>query len=90
MKFEWDSAKSESNRKKHDIDFHTAKGLWRDERLVEIYAPHPVENRGIVIGKLQGKLWTAIYTVRGDAVRIISVRRSRRKEVELYEKEKNG
>jgi len=90
MKFEWDSAKSESNRKKHGIDFHAAKELWRDEHLIEIHAPYPVENRGIIIGQIHGRIWTAIYTMRGGAVRIISVRRSRKKEVELYEKEKNG
>ncbi len=90
MKFEWDPAKSESNRKKHAIDFQTAKGLWQDKLRIEIYSLHPVENRGIVIGHLHGKLWTAVYTMRGDAIRIISVRRSRGKEVELYEKEKTG
>ncbi len=90
MKFEWDAAKSKSNRKKHGIDFNTALGLWRDERLIQINAPHPIENRGVIIGQIHGKLWTAIYTMRGDAVRIISVRRSRKKEVKLYEKDKNG
>jgi uncharacterized DUF497 family protein len=90
MKFEWDPAKSKLNRTKHGIDFQTAKGLWRDELLIEIYAPHPVENRGIVIGRLHGKPWTAVYTMRGNVTRIISVRRSRKKEVELYEKEKAG
>jgi len=90
MKFEWDAAKSDSNREKHGINFQAAKGLWHDEFRIEIYAPHPVENRWIIIGKLHEKLWTAIYTMRGDAVRIISARRSREKEIELYEKEKAG
>ena len=44
-----------------------------------------VEDRWILIGKKDGKLWTAIYTLRGDAIRIISVRRSREKEADLYE-----
>ena len=90
MKFEWNTAKSESNRRKHSIDFQTAKGLWQDELRIEIKAPHPVENRSVVIGQLHGKLWTAVFTMRSDAVRIISVRRSREKEVELYEKAKAG
>jgi uncharacterized DUF497 family protein len=90
MKFEWDVAKNSVNRVKHGIDFETAKGLWLDDNRIEIQAPHPVENRYIIIGKLQGKLWTAIYTKRGDAVRIISVRRSRKKEAMLYEKENAG
>jgi len=90
MRFEWDVAKNNVNRVKHGIDFETAKGLWLDKNRIEIQTPHPIENRHIIIGELQGKLWTAIYTVRGDAVRIISVRRSRKKEARLYEKENTG
>lgn len=89
MKFEWDNNKSVSNREKHGIDFETAKALWQDENRLEITASHPVENRSIIIGKLNDKLWTAIYTLRKNTIRIISVRRSREKEVKLYE-EKSG
>jgi uncharacterized DUF497 family protein len=78
MRFEWDVAKNSVNRVKHGIDFEIANGLWLDENRIEIQAPHPIENRRIIIGKLQGKLWTAVYTIRGDAIRIISVRRSQR------------
>jgi len=88
MEFEWDLNKSRSNLIKHGIDFETAKNLWLDEDRIEIWAPHPVEDRGIVIGKHQNKLWTAIFTMRGNAIRIISVRRARKKEAKLYEKEK--
>ena len=88
MEFEWDLDKSRSNLVKHGIDFETAKNLWMDEDHIEIWAPHPVEDRGIIIGKHQNKLWTAIFTMRGNAIRIISVRRARKKEAKLYEKEK--
>jgi uncharacterized DUF497 family protein len=90
MEFEWDLNKSRSNLIKHGIDFETAKNLWLDEDRIEIWAPHPVEDRGIVIGKHQNKLWTAIFTMRGNAIRIISVRRARKKEAKLYEKEKGS
>jgi uncharacterized DUF497 family protein len=90
MRFEWDDSKNLSNLAKHGINFETARNLWLDENRIEISAPHPVENRGIMIGKHQEKLWTAIFTVRGDVIRIISVRRARKKEVKLYEKEKDG
>ncbi|MEK6726648.1 MAG: BrnT family toxin [Deltaproteobacteria bacterium] len=90
MKFEWDSDKSSSNKSKHGIDFETAKELWLDESRIEIYAPYPIEDRWVVIGKCQKKIWTAIYTIRRESIRIISVRRARKKEVELYESEKNG
>jgi uncharacterized DUF497 family protein len=85
MKFEWDVSKSATNKAKHGIDFDTAKNIWLDENRVEIHAPYPVEDRIILIGQYQDKLWTAIYTMRGDAIRIISVRRAREKEVKLYE-----
>ena len=90
MKFEWDAFKSSSNRLKHGINFATAQDLWLDESRIEIQAPHPVENRHIIIGKLQGKLWTAVHTIREGVIRIISVRRSREKEAKLYEKENAG
>lgn len=90
MRFEWDDSKNLSNLAKYGINFETARNLWLDENRIEISAPHPVENRGIMIGKHQEKLWTAIFTVRGDVIRIISVRRARKKEMKLYEKEKDG
>lgn len=86
MKFEWDAAKSEANREKHGIDFETSRALWLDENRIEIEAPHPVEKRNIIVAKLHGHLWTAIFTMRNEASRIISVRRSREKEVKLYGK----
>ena len=64
--------------------------IWKDENSIEIHASHPIENRRIIIGKIQNKLWTAIYTMRADIVRIISVRRSREKEKQLYDKEKTS
>jgi hypothetical protein len=90
MKFEWDGDKSNANKIKHGIDFETAKNIWLDENRVEIHAPHPVEDRSIIIGRQHNKLWTAIYTMRGDVIRILSVRRARKKEAMLYEKEKAG
>jgi hypothetical protein len=52
MKFEWDESKSNANRLKHGINFATAQDLWLDESRIEIQAPHPIENRHIIIGKL--------------------------------------
>lgn len=90
VRFEWDSEKSSSNKSKHGIDFETAKELWLDDNRIEIHAPHPVEDRWIMIGRLQKNIWIAIYTNRNEVIRIISVRRARKKEVELYENEKSG
>ncbi|MDI6763113.1 MAG: BrnT family toxin [Thermodesulfobacteriota bacterium] len=90
MKFEWDEDKSKINRDKHGIGFEAAKNLWLDEDQIEIYAPHPIEDRRIIIAKYHNKIWAAIYTIRDDTIRIISVRRARKREVNLYEREKTG
>ena len=85
MTFEWDNEKSCSNQAKHGIDFDAAKALWYDGNRVEIKSSYPLESRRILIGKLDKKLWTAIFTLRGNALRIISVRRARKREVTLYD-----
>ena len=90
MRFDWDPLKSAANNTKHGVDFETAKNLWRDENRVEIHVPYPDEERFIIVGKLNNKHWTAVYTVRDVKIRIISVRRSREKEVQLYDSEKNS
>ena len=90
MKFEWDARKSLTNMEKHGIDFETAKSLWLDERRVEIEMTFPDEKRWALIAKIQEKTWTAIYTVRDESVRLISVRRARTKEVKLYEEKTAG
>ena len=84
------SKKNITNKEKHGIDFETAKRLWADDNRVEVHAPHPVEDRWILIGKKDNKIWTAIFALalRDDTIRIISVRRSREKEEKLYD-EKN-
>ena len=83
--FEFDAAKSESNRAKHGIDFVEAQALWNDPMLLEIPAKTDDEPRYLVIGSIDGKHWSAVMTYRGTNVRVISVRRARAEEVALYE-----
>ncbi len=90
MQFEWDDEKSRSNKNKHGIDFDKAKDLWKDSNGVEILTPYPIENRSILIGKIGKKLWTAIFTRRGNAIRIISVRNARKQEAKLYGQKENS
>lgn len=85
IEFEFDQDKSRSNLEKHGIDFHTAQNLWNDSDLVEIPAKTIDEPRSLVIAMLDGKHWSGVITYRGSTIRIISVRRARESEVELYE-----
>jgi uncharacterized DUF497 family protein len=85
MNFEYDPNKSPSNREKHGIDFEEAQAMWLDPDLIEIRARTEDEPRYIVIGEIRDTHWSGVITYRGDAIRIISVRRSRREEIRLYE-----
>ncbi len=83
--FEYDEAKSESNLQKHGIDFITPQLLWSDPNLLEIPAKTDDEPRYLMIGRIGSKHWSAVITYRQPNIRLISVRRSRQEEVELYE-----
>ena len=88
MEFEFDEMKSRTNMDKHGIDFEEAQRIWEDSGLIEIPARVEDEPRFLVIGRHRGTTWSGIVTHRAEKIRIISVRRSRKEEVEIYESER--
>ena len=86
MDFEYDPVKSEINARKHGIDFDGAQKLWRDSGLLVLPSTFAEEDRFLAVGRIEDKHWTAIFTERGERIRIISVRRSRPEEKGLYER----
>jgi uncharacterized DUF497 family protein len=85
MEFEFNLEKSKYNKNKHGIDFYEAQMLWQDPDRIEIPAKDLDEPRYLLIAILKDKLWSAIYTYRKGKIRIVSVRRSRKNEEEIYE-----
>lgn len=85
MKFEFDDNKSRVNKQKHGIDFVEAQALWEDIDRIEVPARTIDESRLLVIGKIAQKYWSAVITYREGNLRLISVRRARVEEVEIYE-----
>jgi len=85
MEFEFDPAKSGRNKQKHGIGFEEAQELWDDSDAVGFPARSDDEERFAFLSRRKGKLWVAFYTVREEKVRLISVRRARANEEELYE-----
>lgn len=83
--FEFDPTKSQKNLEKHGIDFQEAQRLWNDPNLLEIAAKSDDEPRFLLIDVIDDKHWSAVVTHRNGTIRLISVRRSRQKEVEIYE-----
>lgn len=85
--FEFDERKSRVNLEKYGIDFIQAQEIWHDPYMIEVPAKTVDESRFVVVGRIEGKHWSAVVTHRSGNIRIISVRRSRPEEVTLYESE---
>lgn len=85
MNFEYDEDKSSSNKLKHGVDFEEVKKLWSDDRMLELETSFGNEARYLNIGKIRNKFYTVVITYRDNNIRIISARKSRKKEVEIYD-----
>lgn len=85
MDFEWDENKNKSNQEKHGVDFTDAKDVFDDTNRTnsEDNRKDYGEKRWITIGMVSNALLTVVYTIR-DAIRIISARRSNKKERQEY------
>ena len=86
MRYEYDPEKSLANKVKHGIDFAETQALWLDKLAITVNARSDTEPRFLVIGRICEDFWTAVITYRGEAVRIISCRRSHKNEVAHYGK----
>lgn len=85
MPFEFDSHKSDTNKAKHGIDFVEAQALWKSPYVL-LPAKNVLEKRYMVVGTISEDFWSAIITYRETTIRIISIRKSTPREIELYEK----
>ncbi|MBN2356465.1 BrnT family toxin [candidate division KSB1 bacterium] len=84
MDFEYDENKSRANKIKHGIDFDQAQELWNDPDRIEIPVKYLDEPRYVLIAVIKNKHWSAIFTYRHNKIRLISVRRARKYEEEIY------
>ncbi len=86
MDFDWDPEKSQNNLKKHGVSFQESTEIWQGPHLevTEIAKTTKGEKRGATIGLIKGKEYTAIWAARDDKTRLISVRRARDGEKEIF------
>lgn len=89
MRFEWDSAKADSNVEKHSVSFEEAAEIWDDPDLMVLSGKKKGEKRKLAIGRSYSVVFSVIHTERGEAVRIISARRATQKERQTYESHRN-
>lgn len=86
MKIEYDRVKAVANSKKHGVSFEEAEAVLFDPLAMCMEDPDAKsERRWVVIGMSeQLRLLTVVYTVRQDRIRIISARKSTRREAKYY------
>ena len=78
MKTEYDADKDEVNRFKHRLPLAFGTKIFDDPYVVltPTIRIDDEEERWKAIGRVDGKLYTAVHVLRSDVVRLISVRRS--------------
>lgn len=87
MKFQYDPAKARSNRRKHGISFADAEGVFYDDLAIHLEdAFAEDEDRWLAVGMgSTNQILVVVYTLRDNEIRLISVRRATRREVQDYE-----
>jgi uncharacterized DUF497 family protein len=85
MNYEWDEDKNNANLVKHGIDCPAAIRIFDSVVLEHRDDRHNYEElRMIAIGTIDGLEFTVVYTLRENARRIISTRRSHPNERKSY------
>lgn len=84
--FEWDKIKNVENQRKHGISFETATALWGGVHLEaeNIAYSEDGEKRNATMGLIGDEIYVAIWTMRGENIRLISVRRARKNEEKIF------
>ena len=86
MRFEWDEGKNQANRKKHGLDLADAPLVFAGTILTfEDRRQSYGELRYLTVGTLAGRMVIVAHTLRGDATRIISIRKANARERARYQ-----
>ena len=87
MKLEWDKKKNTENKEKRGLDFRDAELVFDGETVTFLddrcdYG----EERYITMGSLEGRLVIIVHTIRGESIRVISMRKGNAREEKIYRK----
>ena len=87
MEITYDPAKNDKNMVERGLSFELAHGFdWNSALVIEDTRQDYSEVRYQALGKIDERMYVLVFTVRGDAIRIISLRRANSREVARYEK----
>ncbi len=87
MIYEWDEAKRESNLQKHGLDFAIADLVYEADFKVTVETTRELglERRYMDLAEVEGVILVLIYSLRGKAIRCISMRPAKRRERRRYD-----
>jgi uncharacterized DUF497 family protein len=86
MEYEWDEGKREANRIKHGLDFKDmAYFQWESAVILPDTRRDYREERKIAIGYIGNRLFLVVFTIRGETIRIIGLRKANKREKTTYE-----
>ena len=85
MNYTFDPAKSAANVKKHGVFFAVAADFEWETALVDVDERHNYgEPRLIATGLIGNRVYVMVFNLRETSVRIISLRKANRREVQRY------
>ena len=87
MDFEWDDVKSKACFSERGFDFaYVARAFFDPDRIVKEDTRRCYgEDRYQLMGTIEQRLFVVVYTLRHNAMRIISARKANQREVRYYE-----
>jgi uncharacterized DUF497 family protein len=86
MKYIWDENKRIANLIKHNVDFLDAERFEWESAIETIDDRSDYkEKRWIALGLIDNSLHVLIYALRGDNIRLISLRKANNRERKYYE-----
>jgi uncharacterized DUF497 family protein len=88
IELEWDDAKRVANLRKHGVDFADMEEFGWDTALYDSDENAEYgEDRYVALGLFRANVYVVVFTLRGNATRIISARKADKREMRRYEKE---
>ncbi|MFQ1083777.1 BrnT family toxin [Bordetella trematum] len=87
MDIAYDPAKNDKNIAERGLSFELAHGFeWNSALVIEDARQDYSEVRYQALGKIEERLYMLVFTVRDEAIRVISLRKANSREVARYEK----
>lgn len=84
MIFEWDPNKRTANLTKHGLDLVRGTEMFDGRATYSYSSPRGDEARSVTVGFVADELVALVWTERGEATRLISLRRARDAEKRAY------